>query len=206
MTIRHVHFSPSAASSSSWGTPLGLMSPQQPGCPPVKYAPLPPMPCSPHTLLSVTASPLLYYHLTMDPSAAQLHPSLPRQALTEPATQPPLPFISIISPHLPWSINVTPSKLTPYVTVADVLDALYNFLRQNVTPEDFKSLNPRDQQRATDAYKRRYKRIPDPRAYEQEKAKGVKRVDFLFEKVVFMGLVGTKYGPEMWELHVAAPA
>lgn len=117
-----------------------------------------------------------------------------------------MPFMTIASPYIPWQITVSPSNRTLYVTVADVLDAVYHFLRSNLTAQDYQSLDARGQQRATDAYKRRYKCIHDPKAYEMEKAKGAKRVDFLFEATAFMGLVGTKYGPEMWELHVAVPS
>jgi hypothetical protein len=85
-----------------------------------------------------------------------------------------------------------------------VLTQIYQSLRISVLPAEYDHLPSRDVQRmVNDSYRRRYKRIMVGRAYEEEKAKGLKRVDFLMDANRFMGLTATQHGPAVWELNVS---
>jgi hypothetical protein len=110
--------------------------------------------------------------------------------------------MKITCARLPWSITVEPQPGAPFVTVSDVLLAIYTSLRRNVLPTEFASLPSASQYAVNDAFQRRYKRL-HAGDREIEKSKGLKRVDFLVDKTTFMGLSATQKGPEVWQLHTS---
>ena len=148
----------------------------------------------------------------------QMH-SAPRHLtdamVCEPATYPPLPSLAIMCDHLPWTITVAPTPhalwAAPYVTVWDVLHTLYRTLRLGVTDYELDALEPALRERVHKAFVARYRRRAHPRDREAEKAKYVKRVDFLCDRTNFLGLAPVPSGnpakglaPGMvWALHVA---
>jgi hypothetical protein len=111
--------------------------------------------------------------------------------------------MSIIHRYLPWTIKVVPMrKPGTYVSIADVLDAIFNTLRLTTTEGEYRQIPTQEiQQRVDVAYRRRYKRL-QAGEYEREKARGVRRVDFLLEKNIFAGLSSTGRGPDVWELNM----
>ncbi|KZT07068.1 uncharacterized protein LAESUDRAFT_699456 [Laetiporus sulphureus 93-53] len=149
-----------------------------------------------------------------DPSTAQ---PLPPALLAAPATQPPLPSLTIICDLLPWSITVTPapaSALSPRpqcITVGDVLGTVYRTLRLAVSDVELNYLPHEVRERVHAAYHTRCRIAPDERTRMIEKSKGVKRVDFLMEARRFVGLAIVMGGPplkgkglgEVWSLQVA---
>ncbi|KAI0330729.1 hypothetical protein GY45DRAFT_1323283 [Cubamyces sp. BRFM 1775] len=165
----------------------------------------------------------LYWDLSQPVSAAQVRTTsalstLTEQLVMEPATSPKVASITIICERLPWAITVTPrqdaSWAAPYVTIGDVLFTLYRTLRLPVTSAELNAHNdPAFHERIRDAYVTRYQRIAHPGERESEKAKGVKRVDFLFDARMFKGLSlvpegmpGKGLAPGVvWRLHVARP-
>ena len=123
-------------------------------------------------------------------SARPQLPSLTDTLVCEAATIPPLAELTIICEHLPWKtvVHPTPEALwswVPFVTVGDVLYRLYRALRLGVTEHEMGTLEPAQRDRVRDAYTRRYRRVADPAVRAEEKAKGVKRVDFLRRRIVF---------------------
>ncbi|KAI0760717.1 hypothetical protein C8Q74DRAFT_1221279 [Fomes fomentarius] len=144
-------------------------------------------------------------------------PRLTDALVAEPATQPALPSLAIICDHLPWTITVTPtpnaSWSAPYVTLGDVLHTLYRTLRFAATEPELNFLELSLQDRVRDAYVRRYRRVEHSREREAEKAKGIKRVDFLRDYRSFLGLSCVPGGlpakglapGAVWALHVAKP-
>jgi hypothetical protein len=131
------------------------------------------------------------------------HHSVSSRTLREPATNPPLPFLSITSQHLPWSIKVYASSNNSFVTVEDVLSSIYRSLRTNLTSSEFNMFrSPHDQRRATRAYEERYRRHRSVRIYEEEKRGGMKRVDFLMGHTRFLGISNSGRRLEEWQLHV----
>ncbi|KAJ7473176.1 hypothetical protein B0H11DRAFT_1811300 [Mycena galericulata] len=223
MPGRHVRFStentfhsPPPALSSSISTASSSSGPYTP--PFSAYASLPgPTPYAPrrsytesaagttraHNLIAYSDSPLLTYDVSQHPSSISTRfPGLSTAGMLEPAVSPPQVSLSIGTPHLPWSITVTASN-GRYVTVSDVLTALYRALRTNVTAAEFNALGTQKlMRRATAAYAHRYTRLKGHRGYTEEKAQGVKRVDFLMGFTTFRGLSPTS-APDVWRLHVS---
>ncbi|TFY63875.1 hypothetical protein EVJ58_g2983 [Rhodofomes roseus] len=139
-------------------------------------------------------------------SPSPLNPAL----LAEPATHPGLPSLTIICDMLPWSITITPSR-THFVSVGDVLHALYRMLRLAVTETEVGVLPPDTRVRVHSAFHARHKMLPDARSRAEEKQKGVKRVDFLMDLRRFAGLSIVMSGAalngkglgEVWALQLA---
>ncbi|EEB91490.1 hypothetical protein MPER_10140 [Moniliophthora perniciosa FA553] len=116
------------------------------------------------------------------------HSSLSTTTLNEPALNPPVASLKLITSLIPWSIHVNASN-GYFVTVADVLNALYRSLRTNITQAEYSTLPSRsDIQQVNEAYEYRYRRVHDYRSSIEEKKAGVKRVDFLRRRTRFMGL------------------
>jgi len=188
---------------------------------PYAYTPLPPIngqlhpslgPVRVNAILGFAPRPTFDWDLSLHPSS--LHTPLPAQVLAKAATNPPLPSLTIISHHLPWSITVKPSSSTssssspshkpihartsaPYVTVADVLATLYRALRLPVLPAEYANLpSHKAKHGVCAAY---HSRTHDS---VEEAGKGVKRVDFLESHTSFLGLSSTTCGPDVWLLNV----
>ncbi|KAJ7638149.1 hypothetical protein B0H17DRAFT_1101548 [Mycena rosella] len=223
MPGRHVRFStensfhsPPPHLSSSIST---ASSPSGPFTPPsLPYASLPgPTPFAPrrsytdgsvaharaHRLMAFAESPLLSYDISLHPSTVSTrYHGLSSAGMLEPAVYPPQPTFSIVTPHLPWTILVVASN-GRYATVSDALTALYRALRVNVTPAEFNSLGTHKlMRRAAAAYTHRYMRLNGRRGYAEEKAHGVKRVDFLMGCTKFRGLSPTE-SAGVWRLHLS---
>ena len=165
---------------------------------------------------SVPYTGLVYAHPLLDSSSIiydlMEHPStiltrnnysLSVRTFREPATTPPLTFLTISSIHLPWNIKVYASNAL-YVTLEDVFDSIYRNLRTNITSAEFNLFsNQNDQRRATRAYEKRYRRHRNTRVYEEEKRGGMKRVDFLMGHTKFIGLSNSSRHPDEWQLRIA---
>jgi len=131
------------------------------------------------------------------------HHSISSRVLCEPATNPPLPFLSITSRHLPLSIKVYALN-NLFVAVVDVYSSIYRSLRTNITSSEFnRFLSTNGQRCATRAYEERYRRQRSIRIYEEEKRGGMKRVDFLMDHTQFLGISNSRRHLEEWQLHVA---
>ncbi|KAF9065484.1 hypothetical protein BDP27DRAFT_1228874, partial [Rhodocollybia butyracea] len=123
-------------------------------------------------------------------------------SFSEPAVLPLTPFLLIHIPHHSWPISVHPSFNRQYVTAHDVFNAIYYSLRQSVTPSEMRAIPFRkDLERVRAAYEMRCRRFDDRYAYNTEKHKGVKRVDFLRGYTRFMGLEPSTNGA--WILHLS---
>ncbi|KAJ6612326.1 hypothetical protein B0H10DRAFT_2052495 [Mycena sp. CBHHK59/15] len=181
-----VHSSSSAASSSGPYTPpvpyVGLPGPT-PFVPRRSYTDSYAAKARAHSLVAFTNAPLLKYDISLHPSTVSTHYL---------EFYPPRPTLSLISPHLPWTITVSASN-GRYVTVSDVLNSVHRSLRRNKL-----------MRRATAAYTQRYSRLKGHRGYMEEKSQGVKRVDFLMGCTKFQGISPTAGGVDIWQLNVAA--
>ncbi|KAJ8081442.1 hypothetical protein AAF712_012259 [Marasmius tenuissimus] len=152
-----------------------------------------------HNLIGYSHQPALNFDVTLPISTlTSRYQSLSSLLLAEPAVTPALSSLVLTTHHLPWSITIFPSN-GYYVTVRDMLDAIYHALRKNVSQHEYQSC--RDKLRVNEAYQRRYSRIRDYHASRQEKASGVKRVDFLCGKTRFMGISPTSRR-DVWELRL----
>ena len=237
MPGKHVHFvdAPSTPSSTFSDSTIDSDGPRTP---PDVYYPLPSAkgknvyassyyapggvalnPILAHQLANST--PLAWDMTSTAESARLLLPSSPPRLtdtlVRQPATHPALASLSIVCDHLPWSITVLPNPravwAAPFVTVGDVLHTLYRTLRLGVTEPELETLEPALRERIRRAYIARYRRVAHPRDREAEKAKYVKRVDFLCDRTFFLGLSPVPNGNPakglapgtVWALHVAKP-
>ncbi|KAG6917083.1 hypothetical protein DXG01_003972 [Tephrocybe rancida] len=205
---------PPPLSNSSFSPASSSSLPTPPSYPTILPGPLPnaalyqrpPMPKSvrAHALLQFSTSPLLNVDLRHPPSTiTSHHQGIPLRDFAEPATQPPLSSLTILVPHLPWTVTVYPSHPSQgYVSVNDVLEELYHSLRTNITARDYAALPSEKARRQVSlAYEQRYKRVRGTRDYEDEKQRGVLRVDFLMGRTRFMGLSSNERGAGVWLLH-----
>lgn len=162
------------------------------------------MPSILHPVLTVQPTPTVEYDLTLAPETMRsLAYTMPADFWTQQASLPPVPFLKISYPGLPWHVTICPSsKNAPGVTVGDVLMAIYRSLRANVSKHEF-ARAPSNAHRAaaTNAYNARVMRV-HPSMRELERAKGLKRIDFLGKHRHFVGLVPAKGAAGLWVLLV----
>jgi hypothetical protein len=138
------------------------------------------------------------------PYAEQICLHLQAHELLEAATQPPLPQLSIKCPELfPWTITVESSVPGSNVTVEDVFRTMYRELRPSVSPEEYEGLALARRPAVNKAYHERCQRITDPQLQDREQSRGIRKVDFLQDMIIFKGL---SLHPDRnhWELHVGA--
>ncbi|KAF8172979.1 hypothetical protein K438DRAFT_1611256 [Mycena galopus ATCC 62051] len=161
------------------------------------------MPARAHNLIAFSSCPLLTYDISLPPSSISTHYiGVSSAGFVESAAYPPQSCITLVTPHLPWSI-VVPASNGSYVTVGDVLSTLHSGLRVNVTPTEFAALGTlKLQRRVSTAYQRRYEQRRGLRGYAEEKAQGVKRVDFLMGFTKFLGISPTSGGSDVWQLNI----
>ena len=179
-----------------------------PGPTPFKFRPQPRRRnyASVHPLLAISYPPLLRYNLLDHPShiiSTMTHAPIPSQVLAEAATNPLLPSLTLAHPRLMWQCVIRPVSNGSYITVFDVLDTLYRFLRTNVLESEYRSLPPDVQRRVYAAYQNRCSRLRGSRERYEERMKGVKRVDFLMESIRFQGLSPTNSGNTVWMINVS---
>jgi hypothetical protein len=196
----------SLPSSSGPQTP----SPQSFGLPlptPLNRVPLSLGPVRIHYLLGYDQNPPIDHNLTHHPTfiktTADRRP-LSTLELSQPATTPPLPYLTLIAPQFPWHIFVPAysKRHGSFVTILDVLTTLYRSLRLNVTSTEFECLpTQEDKLRVNAAYVSRYRRFGDMRTREAEERNGVRRIDFLTGHR-FLGLSSTTRGPDVWVINV----
>ncbi|KAF8069276.1 hypothetical protein FPV67DRAFT_1116718 [Lyophyllum atratum] len=210
-------YSPGPSTPSPTHSLSSLPSSSDPPTPPVNLTPMfhprspselkpNPLPSPPldeihiHFLLAFApfGAPAVQYDITQPPTLLLGH-QISLQAFHEPATEPPLPNISILCPDLLSPIHVT-SGDNGCVTVSDILHAIYHELRLPTSTVEYKNL-PMDIVKDVDmAYYRRCRRSGDE---ARQLERGIKRVDILMGKNRFFGLSGTFHGPDIWELNVA---
>ncbi|TRM63392.1 hypothetical protein BD626DRAFT_431131 [Schizophyllum amplum] len=149
-----------------------------------------------HRLLSAASPALIQVDLRQ--SAHHYIPTISSTFLARPATEPPLPRLTLVSSHLPWRVHVDASNGRA-VTVQDVLAALSHTLRAPVTEAEFHTLlGHSDRRRAAAAYTERYRRAGTP----EEKRAGLRRVDFLMSRYHFAGLEAVRGHGDVWALCV----
>lgn len=107
-------------------------------------------------------------------------------------TRPPVQYMRIYHPRLPWYIEIKPNG-APYISLADFFQQLFAALNKPISKPDFynNELDNEDRDMLTRTYLERCRT-------EDEKMEGVKRVDFLRGKFEWTGLVPGKNG--MWRL------
>jgi len=140
-----------------------------------------------HPLLRSSSKSAIKFHLHNHPSSV----AIPQHALAQPATHPPLPYLSLSTHLLPWSIVVLPSQPHlphSFVTVSDVLHTLHHTLSLGATPEELSELTSDVRSQVEAAFERRVKSYSDIRRREWETGLGIRRIDILMGRTRFRGL------------------
>lgn len=155
-----------------------------------------------HKLLAL-GSPLHFNMRSQRPSitTSRGHGELSMSLLYEPATAPALPALTVVIPGTPWAFPIAASN-TSYVSVMDVLSAIHGELRCGVTSDEYYGLPSREERDAVAAaYAARCDRVDTPEK-DEERKKGIKRVDFLTTHYRFRGLDYSHQGAGVFTLHV----
>ena len=77
-------------------------------------------------------------------------------------------------------------------------DSVYCSLRTNITTNEFNLLpHWKGQKRATRAYEKRYRRFRSISAHDEEKRRGMKRIDFLMGRIKFHS-ISQYWPPSRW--------
>ncbi|KAK0204257.1 hypothetical protein DFS33DRAFT_1338011 [Desarmillaria ectypa] len=130
-------------------------------------------------------------HINVDLSS-DLHAYIPTLS-DEPATQPRLPTLILISRYLPWRTHVRPQG--DYVSVRDLIACLYSALRARVTQEELK------QAKGGMSVQQAFARRVQGKGHEEAR-KGIRRVDFLLKNTRFVGIAETE-DPKVWKICLA---
>ena len=107
--------------------------------------------------------------------------------LQEAATNPPVTFLRLRHSLLPWFIevnaNTSPGDLR-IITIGHLLSMIHLELRRQIEHNDFynEDVSEEDRQRITAAFTTR------TRDDAEDYSKGVRRIDFLGEEFVFVGI------------------
>ncbi|KAJ7041526.1 hypothetical protein C8F04DRAFT_1079121 [Mycena alexandri] len=127
--------------------------------------------------------------------------SLPRAASNaawhhQPATHPPLPSLTIISPCLPWAITAHASgRIVRCLSVADVFAAIWEALCLQVDEQGFQDWQIMTQGGSHSPIRRRKR---DRITYRE----GMPRIELLEGKTTFGGLSASDMGCDTWVLEV----
>jgi hypothetical protein len=100
----------------------------------------------------------------------------------DPATFPRVDFLRIISPHVPWTVEV---RNPDGVTCGDVCERLYAKFNELVARPEWETVPPEYKKEVTLAYKKN--RSTEPGYPGGMMGAGIKRVDFLGERTMFGG-------------------
>jgi len=195
----------SDSTSSSLTTPptpqslfstMPLPAPKAQIHPAITYTGLPPYLCFdlafPPSYLLVPDSPA--FGSDRSSASSRSFESVNMTLLSEQATYPASPSITLLTEALPWSITVT-TKST-FVTVYDVLQALHSSLRLQVTPVEWASLSRAAQDVIATSFHKRIGAFSDRTKRDKQLAKGVRRLDFLAGRTRLYGIspIGGKPG------------
>ncbi|KIL59110.1 hypothetical protein M378DRAFT_85514 [Amanita muscaria Koide BX008] len=145
------------------------------------------------------------------------HVPVPPDILSQPATHPPVYRLKIVCDQLlDWPITLeydpeqyrqqTGAMLSypPPITMGDVLSQVHKTLHGRISHHDWAKIDERKRYKITQAYTARC--MTAPSMEHLMRSDGVKKVDYLLDKVWFRGLVRTNDGPEVLKLIVSRRA
>jgi hypothetical protein len=155
------------------------------------------IPCE---ITSVLAAPTFDFDTSLDPATTPaMRDNLYIERIrNEPATNPQVPSLTLVSQQLPWEIVIHASTFS-YVAISDILGGLYRALRLVASEEEYSRERPERRNLISGAYYARFERFSDARLRDSEMRKGVKRIDFLAGAHHFKGLQKTSR-PNVWNI------
>lgn len=169
--------------------------------PAITYTGMPPYLCFdlafPPSYLLVPDSPTLGSDYSS--ASSRSFESINLSLLSEQATYPASPSITLLTEALPWSITAT-TKST-FVTVYDVLQALHSSLRLQVTRKEWASLSRASQDVIATSFHKRVDGFTDRLKREKQLGKGVRRLDFLVGRTRLYGISPFGDQPDVFKVH-----
>ena len=158
---------------------------------------IPPAPLTPGVYIHPTlAAPSLLYDMRSQPTHS--NPRLSPAVLSTPASCPPLPSLALRVGDLPWLFTVFPdarhSPGNAFVTVEDVLVAIYFHLRTAVKGDEYEAMSKARKKEIFRAFESRVGTDP------VQRGKGLRRVDFLGGRFRAQGLVRAQSKDSVWDV------
>ena len=142
------------------------------------------------------AAPSLLYDIRSHPSHS--NPPLSPTVLAAPASSPPLASLSLRVGDLPWLFTVFPdvdrSPGNIFVTVQDVLLAIYLHLRTGVSRDDYEAMS---KSRKAEIFRAFESRVNTDLV---QRGKVLWRVDFLCGRFRAQGLVRAQSKDSVWNV------
>ena len=146
------------------------------------------------------AAPSLLYDVRSHPSQAHYNPRLSPAVLTTFASCPPLPSLALRVGDPPWLFTVYPdaghSPGNAFVTVQDVLLAIYIRLRRAVKRDEYEAVSKSRKAEIFRAFESRVGTDSDP----IQRRKGLRYLDFLGGRFRAQGLVSAQSKDNVWDL------
>lgn len=154
-----------------------------------------------HPYLRHTSDAQMYLDLRKNPSTV-LFRALGREVnpwdLTRFACEPPLPHMRLYSPYYPWYIEVESTNPSG-VTLHELFAAIWASMMTSISNADYYN-NEMDDEVRDQIAKAWAARCGEN---DEQRKSGVRRVDFLTEKVILSGFAKGKDG--MWEMRLSKP-
>lgn len=122
----------------------------------------------------------------------------------ESAFDPPLTTCRIVSTLIPWVIELSAPDDRAYVTVMSLVADVYDCLKRPIERNVYERQPAFFQELVDATYQRRCLAIPDAESAQIALDKGIKRVDFLLDKVHFAGLTQVKDMFQTFEIILAS--
>jgi hypothetical protein len=118
------------------------------------------------------------------------------------AFSPPLTSCRIVSSLIPWVLEIKARDNADYITNMSLLSDIYNCFKKSIDRDVYDSLPTDFKRLVDDSYRHRCAAIPDERASQDAFDYGIRRVDFLLEKIWFAGLLQMRDMFQTFELRV----
>jgi hypothetical protein len=107
--------------------------------------------------------------------------------------------LTLESRHLPWRITISTDR--SYLTALDSLVGIYDNLRIHASKVEFEHQSLQKQNEISSAFHDRVERRTPPELREQERRKGLRRVDFLPLNALYFNRLEVGKGSDPWVVH-----
>jgi hypothetical protein len=119
------------------------------------------------------------------------------------AFDPPLTNCRVVSPLIPWVLEISAHGTKPYITVLNFLADIYNCLKRPIERKIYDPLPANYKNQVDYTYRQRCMKLPDEELVVEALEQGIKRVDFLLERHYYIGLYQVKDMFQTFEIKFA---
>jgi hypothetical protein len=146
-----------------------------------------------HRVLTYDPAGRLKFNLDLPPSSIAFRPQFSYVHPNHQAFNPPATRVRLNVPHFHgWSFDVTNRD---GITLNDMITAISQAFNLPVHQPEYMSFHPRIQASGNAAFQARCQRLARPLA--------MKRLDFLFPNIWFVGLTRPEDGSNSWDIKLA---